>query len=70
MSYITGDMITENPKHGTVIICGVPKKQDGTFYCPYCSFESEEIEDFATSMCWDCALADDEEINEEENVEF
>jgi hypothetical protein len=39
-----------------LIICGLPKKQDGTFYCPYCNFESEEIEDFATSMCWDCAF--------------
>jgi len=54
-------MLTENPKPGTKInICGIPKKQDDIYYCPYCNFESDDIEDFATSMCWDCAFSEDE----------
>ncbi len=45
------------------IICGIPKNDEGKFFCPYCKFTSSDIEQFATSMCWDCALPAEEEEN-------
>ena len=60
MSIITADMLTENPKPGfSIIICGISKNEEGLYYCPYCDFTSDDIEQFATSMCWDCAFPDE-----------
>lgn len=36
------------------IICGLPKNDEGLFYCPFCGFSSDNIEEFATTMCWNC----------------
>lgn len=66
MSLITEDMVTENPKPGvTMIICGIPRNQEGMYYCPYCDFVSDDIEQFAISMCWDCAFNGDKEEDDE-----
>lgn len=54
-----------------VIVCGIPRRLDGEYYCPYCNFTSYDIEDFAVAMCWDCAFNDDEDpqIEEDEKEE-
>jgi hypothetical protein len=73
MSIITADMLTQNPKPDEVVrlpnpfgyqggglyVCGVPKTEDGRFYCPYCDFVSADIEQFATGMCWDCVFQEE-----------
>jgi hypothetical protein len=37
-----------------IIICGIPPGKTLSYGCPCCDFESDDIEDFATSMCWEC----------------
>ena len=37
-----------------IYICGIAKGTTHAYKCPYCDFESDDLEDFATSMCWDC----------------
>lgn len=55
----------------SVIICGTPKNEDGKYYCPYCGFESADLEKFAIGMCWDCLLGNEQEnIQEEEMGKF
>jgi hypothetical protein len=49
------------------IICGVPKNEEGKYFCPYCNFESDDIEQFAISMCWDCAFPT-EDMNEPDSL--
>ena len=43
-----------------IIVCGVGT-QDGKYRCRYCGFTSNDLEDFATVMCWTCALGPDED---------
>lgn len=42
-----------------ITVCGVPKDVNGEYYCPYCTYRSFSIEDFAVGMCWDCVFRDD-----------
>ena len=37
-----------------MIICGIPKNAEGLYYCPCCGFISENLDNFAIGMCWDC----------------
>src|SRR5215469_16783707 len=37
-----------------VIICKVNRGVEHAFSCPCCGIESDSIDSFATSMCWDC----------------
>lgn len=37
-----------------IIICGIDKGTTHAYKCPYCDFESDDLENFATSMCWEC----------------
>jgi len=40
-----------------VIICGPAAGKRKKLRCPCCGMESDNIEAFATSMCWQCAFA-------------
>lgn len=45
-----------------IIICGLNPGTEKKHACPFCGFESDDIEDFATGMCWDCVYSwEDEE---------
>lgn len=46
----------------SVIVCGIPKHTSGKYYCPYCSFESDDIDQFAVGMCWNCMYDETEDI--------
>ena len=46
--------------YGIARLCGIPKTEDGRFYCPSCDFVSDEIEDFAVGMCWNCMYEEEE----------
>lgn len=45
----------------TAYCCGTPVKEDGTYYCPSCGYESKDIEKFAVRMCWKCVFPETEE---------
>lgn len=49
-----------------VIVCGIPKNEQGQYYCPYCDYKSDDIENFAIAMCWDCVFRNDIEETKEE----
>jgi hypothetical protein len=51
----------------SVIVCGLPRTEDGKYNCKYCGFTSDDIEDFATSMCWSCVYSEEETQTKEEN---
>lgn len=52
-----------------VWLCGsIPKDLSGRYYCPYCKFNSNSIEDFAVGMCWYCVYG--EITNKEEQMAF
>ena len=46
-----------------MILCGVPKGDKARYRCPYCGFQSDDIEDFAVSMCWSCAFEPGDELS-------
>jgi hypothetical protein len=37
-----------------VIICGIGRGKEKEYACPVCGMESDDLDDFATSMCWSC----------------
>lgn len=39
-----------------IIICGLPKGETLKYRCPVCTYESDDIEEFATTCCWECAF--------------
>ena len=48
----------------SIIICGIGK--DGEDYvCPHCGYKSKDIDDFATSMCWRCVFAPEDDVDDE-----
>lgn len=38
-----------------VTICGLPRGDKHAWKCPCCGLESDDKEDFAVTVCWDCA---------------
>lgn len=49
-------------------ICGISKGEDGLYHCPYCSFTSDSLEDFATGMCWDCVYDESDAVPQEQGA--
>lgn len=49
----------------SIIICGIPKDEEGNFYCPHCGFKSTDLEQFATSMCWSCVYGISDVVEED-----
>ena len=47
----------------SAIMCALPKKLSGEYYCPGCFFSSYKIDDFAISMCWDCVFSEPQDLN-------
>jgi hypothetical protein len=37
----------------SITVCGTPFN-DGIYTCPLCHYSSDNIEDFAVGMCWNC----------------
>lgn len=37
-------------------LCGVVRGEDKAYRCPCCGMESDNLDAFATSMCWECAF--------------
>lgn len=40
-----------------IIICRLPQGRTKKYGCPYCGFESDNLDDFAVGMCWSCVYA-------------
>jgi hypothetical protein len=55
---LESDDLTENEISSSfngIWICRTPyNKETGQYSCPYCEFTSDNVEDFAIGMCWDC----------------
>jgi hypothetical protein len=39
-----------------IIVCGVSTGAKKKFSCPCCHWESDNIDSFATGMCWPCVM--------------
>jgi hypothetical protein len=52
----------------SVIICGIDRGTTHKYKCPGCDFQSDDIEQFATSCCWTCVYGDDEDEYYETDV--
>lgn len=39
----------------TIIVCGVAEGAVAKYRCPCCGMESDDLDAFATSMCWPCS---------------
>lgn len=50
-----------------IIVCGIQQGFEHNYRCPYCGHESDDLEDFAISMCWDCIW--ENKVEEPEDVE-
>jgi hypothetical protein len=55
-----------------IFFCGLPVNTRGAYYCPYCLYESYNLEEFATGMCWYCVWKCDDNdgnsVNKEEKM--
>jgi hypothetical protein len=53
----------------TVILCGgISRGEDRLYHCPFCSFKSDDIEQFAIGMCWNCVYSEDAMPTEEGGI--
>jgi len=50
------------------IMCGLDKGETHKYKCSFCDYESNNIDNFATSMCWECVYGPDIAPNKEENA--
>lgn len=47
-----------------IISCGPDKGIEKLYKCIACDFESDDLENFGVSMCWECIFPIQEEENE------
>lgn len=47
-------------------VCSTPKNDAGEYSCPYCGYTSEDIENFAVGMCWDCVFSPEQDLEGED----
>ncbi len=51
----------------SVIICGLAPGTVKKYRCPFCDYESDDIDNFATAMCWNCVYAEEPENPDNED---
>jgi hypothetical protein len=39
-----------------IVICGLPRGENHEYKCMVCGFESDERDDYAVNMCWECIM--------------